>query len=376
METYYANIDGNNEGPYTLEELRDLVANKRITSQTYVIPLGSEKWVTAREVEGIFPAGPKLPNLPPPPPAASAEAPLTAEDAARIARQGAAAAKQGAQIAVAYGATITSKSTGFWGGVIAFIKKILNEAIVRSIVSNLSAAGIYAMVLAALGILAIGILSAIKESDFSHIIIGLFLVFALSLTQYFAGRFMDSGERVISATPTRMGSDALIEAIALITFLIALGFLAGGIISTIQMDAIWPAMVGIALFLSGMLIVGISLNPAMLNINIGDSSSAGQEAIGIISFGYKSWLRAIPAVFGILSILGSIQIVWAFVKMVVGDMLAGGAIGASGTVMVFIGGLYPVIGLLIFLFSYLTIDVISSILSLPGKLDALRKKEE
>jgi hypothetical protein len=371
MVKFYANINGTNEGPFTLEELKELASKKKITPKTFVIIEGTEEWLPAKDVEGIFPDGPKLPNLPPPPPG---DASLSSEDAARIARQGAAAARQGAQMAMAYSASITDKSTGFWGGVIAFIKKILNEAIVASIISKLSQAGIYAMVLAALGILAIAILSSVKNSEFTHIVIGLFAVFALSLTQYFASRFMDSGVRVISATPTRMGSDALIEAIALITFLLSLGALVFGVIFTLQSEAIYPVMIGTALFLSGMLVVGISLNPNMLNIIIGETSSAGEEAIGIISFGYKSWLRAIPAVFGILSILGSLQIVWAFIKLVVGDMLTGYSVAASGSIMVFAGGLYPVLGLLIFLYSYLLIDVISAILSLPGKLDSTRSK--
>ena len=371
MFKFYANINGTNEGPFTLEELKELASKKKITPSTYVIIEGTEDWLAAKDVEGLFPAGPKLPNLPPPPPG---DAPLSSEDAARIARQGAAAAKQGAQMAMAYSASITDKSTGFWGGVIAFIKKILNEAIVTSIISKLSQVGIYAMVLAALGIIAIAILSAVKNSEFIHIVIGLFAVFALSLTQYFASKFMDSGVRVISATPTRMGSDALIEAIALITFLLSVGALVFGVIVTLQSETIYPVMIGTALFLSGMLVVGISLNPNMLNINIGETSSAGEEAIGIISFGYKSWLRAIPAVFGILSILGSLQIVWAFIKLVVGDMLTGYAVAASGSIMVFAGGLYPVLGLLIFLYSYLLIDVISAILSLPSKLDSTRSK--
>lgn len=370
MLKFYANINGTNEGPFTLEELKDLASKKKITPKTFVIIEGTEEWIAANEIEGLFPSLPKLPNLPPPPP--GGDAPLSGEDAARIARQGAAAAKQGAQMAVAYGVSITNKSTGFWGGVIAFIKKVLNEHMVTSIIAKLSQIGIYAMVLAALGMLAVAILSSVKQSDFSHLAIGLFLIFALSLTQYFASRFMDSGVRVISATPTRMGSDALIEAIALITFLLSLGALGFGVITTLQMDALWPAMVGIALFLSGMLIVGISLNPSMLNINIGETSSAGEEAIGIISFGYKSWLRAIPAVFGILSIIGSLQIVWGFIKIVVGDVFVGGTMATSGTIMVFVGGLYPVIGLLIFLYSYLLIDVLSAILSLPGKLDSNR----
>lgn len=71
MENYYANINGKNEGPFTLEKLKDLVAQKIITPQTYVIPLGSDQWVTAREIQGLFSAGPKLPD--PPPLAASAQ---------------------------------------------------------------------------------------------------------------------------------------------------------------------------------------------------------------------------------------------------------------------------------------------------------------
>jgi hypothetical protein len=172
-----------------------------------------------------------------------------------------------------------------------------------------------------------------------------------------------------------MGSDALIEAIALITFVLSLAALLGGVLLMLQMETFGFLASGVAIFLSGVLVTGISLNPKMLNINIGETSSAGEEAIGIISFGYKSWLRAVPAIFGVLSILGSLQLVWAVVKLAVGDEGTGMAVFVSGATMVFVGGLFPVIGLLVFLFSYLTIDVIASILSLPSKLDALKSKE-
>ena len=122
-----------------------------------------------------------------------------------------------------------------------------------------------------------------------------------------------------------------------------------------------------------MLVVGISLNPSMLNIAVGQASSAGEEAIGLISFVYKSWLRAIPAIFGVLTILGSLLLVWVFLKLLVGENLEGLAFVTSGIIMVFVGGLFPVLGLLIFLWVYLLIDVISAVLSLPSKLDNLRK---
>ena len=300
---------------------------------------------------------------------------MTSEDAARMARQGAAAAKQGAQMAVAYGVSITSKSTGFWGAVTAGIRRILNENMMAGLIAKLSQVGIYAMVLGALGILGVGIIGSVKMGNYGLLIGSIFMVIALSLTQYFASRFMDSGVRVISSTPTRMGSDALIEAIALITFVLSLAALLGGVLLMLQMETFGFLASGVAIFLSGVLVTGISLNPKMLNINIGETSSAGEEAIGIISFGYKSWLRAVPAIFGVLSILGSLQLVWAVVKLAVGDEGTGMAVFASGATMVFVGGLFPVIGLLVFLFSYLTIDVIASILSLPSKLDALKSKE-
>ena len=73
MQQFYIHIDGSNEGPYNLEELKNLVAKKKITPQTHVISLGSEQWVTAREVEGLFPSGTKPPQLPPPPITASSQ---------------------------------------------------------------------------------------------------------------------------------------------------------------------------------------------------------------------------------------------------------------------------------------------------------------
>ena len=374
MLKFYANINGSNEGPFSIEELKDLVKQKKITKKTYILLEGTDEWVTAKEVGDLFPSNSTMPDLPPLPPGESS--PLTSDDAARMARQGAAAAKQGAQMAVAYGVSITSKSTGFWGAVTTGIRRILNENLMSAIIAKLSQVGIYAMVLAAVGILGVGIIGSVKMSQYALLVGAIFMVVALSLTQYFASRFMDSGVRVISNTPTQMGSDALIEAIALITFVLSLGALVVGVILTLQDGLIGFLVSGLAIFLSGVLVTGISLNPRMLNIHIGETASAGEEAIGIISFGYKSWLRAVPAIFGVLSILGSLQLVWALIKIAVGDDGVGMAVFTSGSIMVFVGGLFPVLGLLVFLFSYLTIDVIASILSLPGKLDAIKSQKQ
>ena len=245
MNNYFANINGSNEGPYTLDELKDLVTVNKISTKTYVLLEGTDKWIVAREVEGLFPSIGVLPKLPALP---HGEPSMTSEDAARMARQGAVAAKQGAQMAVAYGVSITSKSTGFWGAVTAGIRSILNEHLMANLIAKLAQVGIYAMVLGALGILGVGILGSMKLSDYWLLVGTIFMVVALSLTQYFASRFIDSGVRVIAITPTRMGSDALIEAIALITFILSLAALLGGVILMLKMEVFGFLASGIGIF--------------------------------------------------------------------------------------------------------------------------------
>lgn len=367
MTNYYANINGNNEGPFTLDQLKELARAGRIVPTTYVIAEGAQDWMPASGIPDLFAAAPELPPLSAGNPNTQRE--WTAEDTARMARQGAQAAKQGAQKAIAYGETITSKSTGFWGAIIMFIKRVLNQGTVRTIIAGLSRTGIYAMVLAALGILGAAVLVALKFSQYGLLGLAVLVVGTLSLVQYFATRFMDSAEQVISATPTRIGSDALPEALALVVFLGSVGSAVAGISFANEMETLWPLMVGVAVCLSGMLVAGISLNTSLLNISVGGKISAGEEAIGLISFVAKSWLRAVPAIFGVVTLLGALQIVWSVFKQLGGHEIQAEALITSGLIMVFVGGLLPVLGLLLFLWNYLFVDVLNAILVLPSKLD-------
>jgi hypothetical protein len=68
MLKFFANINGTNEGPFTLEELKDLSSKKKITPKTIVTIEGTEEWVAAKAIEGLFPSGikkPKASSLPP-----------------------------------------------------------------------------------------------------------------------------------------------------------------------------------------------------------------------------------------------------------------------------------------------------------------------
>ena len=60
---YYAVLDGNQAGPYSLTEVSRLINEKRIVKETYVWKPGMEKWDLAQNVEEIL----RLVALSPPP---------------------------------------------------------------------------------------------------------------------------------------------------------------------------------------------------------------------------------------------------------------------------------------------------------------------
>lgn len=374
---YIRNASGSAEGPYQFEELKSLAVQEKVRPDTLVLPAGFKEWVLAKTIEGLFPessatAGVSLPPFPDSP-SSTSDNPISAEDAARVARQGAEAAKQGAQNAFAASVNATNISLGFWAKLVSLIKYVLSEKMMLSIITELSTYGTYAMALAAFGIIALSVIAAVRVS-FVWLLGGLAVTFVLSLTQYFSGKFMNAGAALISGTPTRLGTEAVTEMIALIGFLISSATLLGGVVLGIQQGEIWPLALGVAVFLSGMLVVGISFNPSMLNIQTGQATSAGEEAIGIVSFSYKSWLRATPAVFGVLSVFGCLLVLWSVVKMLVSEPFSVIALATTGLSFVLAASLYPLVSYLLFLSTYLFIDVISAVLSLRSGGDSQTKR--
>ncbi|MBE5899780.1 MAG: DUF4339 domain-containing protein [Lachnospiraceae bacterium] len=60
---YYAVIDGNQAGPYSLTELSRLIGEKKVVKETYIWKPGMEKWEMAENVSEVL----HLVALTPPP---------------------------------------------------------------------------------------------------------------------------------------------------------------------------------------------------------------------------------------------------------------------------------------------------------------------
>lgn len=64
---YYAHINGANQGPFNLGELQKLVSEGSIVATTFVAAEGSQTWIKASEVAGLFNSPPPVHSTPHPP---------------------------------------------------------------------------------------------------------------------------------------------------------------------------------------------------------------------------------------------------------------------------------------------------------------------
>ncbi|HVU17766.1 MAG TPA: GYF domain-containing protein [Candidatus Didemnitutus sp.] len=351
MRYYYTDAANQPVGPCELEQLQALAAEGKITDATSVIPEGAQVWTTYGAVKpGAIPAPPPAPRKP--------------VDAFKI-------------------ATILGDTVG---GLLGLLARLLTPALLKKTLIFCQRFGHFAVLAGAtLGLVAALVASIQNHTMSSFAKEGVVFVIAVAVAQYSAQRFLNAADTLIAASPTRLASKSFLDCVGLFAALGALGALAGGIYVSIQADQLYPAITGLVIGTFLTFLALIALNPGEANVALEGGASAGEEAIAVFSFFSKAWLRLVPLVFFTLTALGVIGIIFSFSDngRIMADNLMtslGLPVGAipmagtsAGTAVVLLGCLVPVLFYLGFLISYLIIDLLRAQLSIPGKLDALKK---
>ena len=272
----------------------------------------------------------------------------------------------------------------FVGSFLGRVSRWLNAGFVERSLTMAKNTGQYAVLAGAVLTLVYAIYGAIKFNSFAIFLTGLGFVAALGVAQFAATRFLGAATRAIANTPSQVSSSAFLECVGLLVLLLAVGTLVGGIIASIQVSSILPLLP--ALLTSSALIYfgAIALHPLVVNIEL-SVATAGEEAIGLLSFFVKTGLKLAPLFFALLAIAGSLAIIAGFFEGgqafagVVGSVLETVPLpfavpyGFAGSAVVLFACLIPIGVYALFLLQYLAIDVLQAILSVPNKLDALRR---
>jgi hypothetical protein len=230
--------------------------------------------------------------------------------------------------------------------------------------------------LALLGAAALLLLSylvlGIRASDVASVFIGLLGVpLATVLLHYFAAKFLDVGGPLLRESPSGFSSKAFLDCAALGSVLLAVFAVLGGFYYLFQ-GAVEMAVISLAAAPIFLYVCGVALNPSVINVTVGERTSAGAEAMGIVAFFAKLVLRLVPFVFGVGLVAACLGTGYITIRGIINPMIAAMMLPFLTRALVFLA-LFPVIVYILFLFVYLLTDVLRAVLAVPGKLDALRR---
>ena len=213
------------------------------------------------------------------------------------------------------------------------------------------------------------------QIEFSYsIAAGFVWVLVCIVAHYTAVKFLPNLDRIIKATPTKLTSGAFTDSFALIAGIGGVASLVAGAYFSISAENVDQLVYGVFAFIFCEYLMSLSLNPENLGIEITEKTTAGEELLGILSFIMKGFLRLIPVLFGSGIILGIVRTfdIWfgdvEYIQQLVGQVSAVGSVTAAAFL--------PVTGYLAFLLYYFSIDVLTSIIAIPQKLDNLSSSKD
>ena len=249
--------------------------------------------------------------------------------------------------------------------IVCFFQKKMTVGLLEFAVNWLYKIGHFGLlVAAALGFL-FTMVFAIKFNTFNPFLTGVAWVILVFVVQYTAHRFSDAGEGLIRNNPTKLSSKAFLDCLGFLAMIGGVVFLIMSIVRAIQIESFAEFLFGLGIFLLLEFLALIAFNPSTVSVEVTEGTSAGKEAIGIITFFLKGAMRLIPIFFGVGVVIGTVLLFLSFLKLF-GDQ-AGYAMGmgSQNATYILFSGLLPFASYIFFVLYYLVIDMIRAILSIP-----------
>ncbi len=233
--------------------------------------------------------------------------------------------------------------------------------------------GLYAaMVVLGLFAVVAGLSGVARDS----VILALVIIPLLILFQYVAYRFLGALQRLNRATPGRLGSSAVLDCFALLSLFAGTAALIGLAILAVQTQTVGMVLSAVAAFIICQYLAVIAMNPAVVYFTVGDTGSAGEEALSLISCLLKViLLRMAPVLFGVGVVCGVVGLGYAtLVLLLAGQGSTSLAILTARTAIAVLcmSAVLPLAAYLSFLSLHLGIDVLRGLVRLADPQDRRR----
>jgi hypothetical protein len=197
--------------------------------------------------------------------------------------------------------------------------------------------------------------------------------------QYGAIKLCGALRLTIRATTLRMSSTAFLDILAMLALAQGVVGLMASVILWIQIQQIICLVIGIVLFLGLELLGLMLLHPKAVGITTTSRASTGEEAIAILSLFLMLPARFVPAIFAmgsVASVIGTLTAFYLFLgksptfawRLPMPDSQIVALVSCYAAL---VAAAFPFLMYLSFVFAYLVVDFVRSVLILPDRVDQL-----
>jgi hypothetical protein len=252
--------------------------------------------------------------------------------------------------------------------VVEFFKGVLTSKLLEFCIKWAYRIGHFGIIVAAcLGFL-FALIFAIRSNSFQAFLYGIGWVILIFVVQYTAHKFSNAGETLIKDNPSKLSSKIFLDCFGFLVLIGGVVIFIVFIIQAIQIGSVYPFLAGLGTFIFLEFIALISFNPLEATINVEEGNSAGKEAIGIITFFIKALMRLVPIFFGVGVAIGTIMLFIDAIGLFGSNVGMAWIRGYATAMQILNAALLPFLSYIFFVLLYLIIDLIQSILAIPGRL--------
>jgi len=256
------------------------------------------------------------------------------------------------------------------GSLLDCVPGVLKARHFDDIVDRVTVAGHWSLLAVAVLGLVVELVAAVSYNG-SAILWGVGWLVALPLLQYTSVQFLGVTRDLVQSNRTQLGSEAFLRCYALVALVAAILIFVGSIVWAVDAGRLQVFLFGLAFTALSVATAWLALNPSLLSISVNRGSSAGEEALGILSFFVKTGVRLVPIFYGVTLLVGAVYGVLLLLGMI-GDTKIEliGAVGRaelSAPILLW-AALSPFLAYVAFVFYFLVIDLLRGILSIPGAM--------
>ena len=212
----------------------------------------------------------------------------------------------------------------------------------------------------------IALVLAIKTDSFQIFLASFAWILSLVICYYIGGKLQNACQKTLENNPSSIGNQEYLDVVTLLNLVGAVGSLLLGIYFAIKLSYFQASIIGLGVALLFTYSAWLTLQPVLLTTYVQESSSAGLDAIAILVLANKIYLRANKIIFGLLTAIGTFLLVQALFNSFgkPAEILMGGFQGFLGFILVIAGLTAPFACYVLFVFSYMLLDVLRAMLGL------------